>query len=221
MAVLAIDSSTPDLIVGLVNEVNNETLSERIIENCRDQNALLVPTTIELLEKSALAFSDISAIVVGIGPGPFTGLRVGMATAAAFGDALGIAVHGVCSLDAMAAQSTESAILVASDARRKEIYYATYRNGQRTSGPDVIKPEEVQPIHDVDLVSIPEQIHSRLSDDLRSRKHSQFKPLPKFLVACADLSATAQPLEPLYLRRPDAKEPPKKPLSAAIVRKEH
>ena len=54
------------------------------------------------LRRGRVALADLDAVVTGVGPGPFTGLRVGMVTAAALGDALGIPVHGVCSLDAIA-----------------------------------------------------------------------------------------------------------------------
>ena len=78
--------------------------------------------------------NDLDAVVVGCGPGPFTGLRVGMATAAAYGQALGIAVHGVCSLDAIGID-TAGEVLVVTDARRREVYWARYRDGVRVEGP--------------------------------------------------------------------------------------
>ena len=88
---------------------------------------------------------DLDAIAVGNGPGPFTGLRVGLVTAVTMGHALGIPVHGVCSLDVLAVQARrpEGELLVATDARRKEVYVASYAEGRRVSGPDVVKPADV------------------------------------------------------------------------------
>ena len=81
--------------------------------------------------------------MVGCGPGPFTGLRVGMATAAAYGHALGIPVYGVCSLDAIGSNRTAGDVLVVTDARRREVYWARYRDGLRIEGPAVDAPADV------------------------------------------------------------------------------
>ena len=86
--------------------------------------------------------ADLDAVVVGCGPGPFTGLRVGMATAAAYGHALGIPVYGVCSLDAIGVD-TAGDVLVVTDARRREVYWARYRDGVRVDGPAVNAPADV------------------------------------------------------------------------------
>ncbi len=90
------------------------------------------------------AMADLNAVVVGCGPGPFTGLRVGMATAAAYGHALGIPVYGVCSLDAIGGQTTGETLVV-TDARRREVYWARYRDGVRIDGPAVSAPADVDP----------------------------------------------------------------------------
>ena len=88
--------------------------------------------------------ADLDAVVVGCGPGPFTGLRAGMATAAAYGHALDIPVHGVCSLDAIGVRTTGDTLVV-TDARRREVYWARYRDGVRTDGPAVNAPADVDP----------------------------------------------------------------------------
>ena len=104
---------------------------------------LLTPHILAALEEADRTFADVDAIVCGIGPGPFTGLRAGMATAAALGQAPGKPVYPVCTLDAIAADS-EGPLLVASDARRKEIYWAAYNaDGKRVAGPSVDKPADV------------------------------------------------------------------------------
>ena len=219
MLVLALDTSTPDLIVGVVDSDTGATRAETIIEDTRAHNEQLTPTVQKTLLDANLSFSDIDAIVVGCGPGPFTGLRVGMVSGAAFGDALGIPVYGVCSLDAIAHNIGAHNIphaLVATDARRREIYWATYRSGARELGPDVIAPASLQIDGAVDTISIPTHLVEKLPVELQSVTRHSGKPAPASLVAVADFSVEPQLLVPLYLRRPDAKEPKPKPKSAAI-----
>lgn len=219
MLVLAIDTSTPDLIVGIVDSETGATRSQRIIEDTREHNEQLTPLVQAALIDATLTFADLGAVVVGCGPGPFTGLRVGMVSGAAFADALGIPVHGVCSLDAIAQGidfRTTPTALVATDARRREIYWATYAGGTRTSGPEVIAPGQLELDGDIDVISIPAHLGEQLPEVLHSVDKLSLKPFPAHLVAVADLQATPEPLVPMYLRRPDAKEPKPKPKSAAI-----
>lgn len=215
MLVLAIDTATPDLVVGLVDGESSTTLAQQIRRDTRRHNELLTPTVQEVLAAAGKSFADLSAVVVGCGPGPFTGLRVGMATAAAFGDALDIPVHGVCSLDAIARQLESETALVATDARRREVYWASYRAGVRTAGPAVQTPATLEPPHEVAVVSVPAALAEQLVQ-LRDVEKRDLGPTAASLVTLADLSATPEPLEPLYLRRPDAKEPREKPRSPAI-----
>ncbi len=219
MLVLAIDTSTPDLIVGIVDSETGLTKAQRIIEGTRAHNEQLTPMVQETLTQADVAFPDIGAVVVGCGPGPFTGLRVGMVSAAAFADALGIPVHGVCSLDAIAKGvdfEKHPRALIATDARRREIYWAAYSAGHRVAGPDVIAPGELALEEGVDVISIPEQLAEKLPAGLAGVDKLSLKPNPEHLVAVADLTTEPAPLVPLYLRRPDAKEPKPKPKSAAI-----
>lgn len=214
MLVLSIDTATTDLVTGVV-DTESGAVSERIITDTRAHNEQLIPTIQCLLEEKGMGFADLDAIVVGCGPGPFTGLRVGMATASALGDALGIPVHGVCSHDAIAAEyGADKRILVATDARRKEIYWATYAEGARVEGPGVVKPGEIAV--EVEAVVIPDNLVGKLPEALQALPHVVANPRPAGLVAVADLSATPAPLTPLYLRRPDAVPPKPKPRSAAL-----
>lgn len=243
MIVLAIDTATTDLVAGLVEVRDGHTqpeqpsttpsprdmtvLAERILAT-RSHNELLVPTVTELLAEAGLEFSDLGTVVVGCGPGPFTGLRVGMATASAFGQALGIPVHGVCTHDAVAAliaadePDTSVSSLVVTDARRREVYWAHYRGAERVAGPDVVAPAALS-ISDsaddnaVDVLSVPENLREQVaSAGIEAGAVTYVAPRPAGLVAVADLSAAPEPLVPLYLRRPDAKEPASKPKSPAI-----
>ncbi|WP_069163677.1 tRNA (adenosine(37)-N6)-threonylcarbamoyltransferase complex dimerization subunit type 1 TsaB [Nocardia altamirensis] len=232
MLVLSVDTATPAVTAGLVEleqaapdaatvvgdgmpvgrngTVQTRTVASRVRVDPRAHAEVLTPQILECLTEAGRSRADIAAIVVGIGPGPFTGLRVGMATAAAFGDALGLPVYGVCSLDAIAADAAtdltpDSELLVVTDARRREVYWARYRAGVRVAGPDVTKPG------DVDM--------AQATAIAGSASHVDFFDLPVLpvetpspaglvRVAAAELLARTvpEPLVPLYLRRPDAVE---------------
>jgi tRNA threonylcarbamoyl adenosine modification protein YeaZ len=160
--------------------------------------------------EAGVRLAGLDAVVVGTGPGPFTGLRVGMVTAAALGDALGIPVHGVCSLDGIA-QAVVSAgpltgnLLVATDARRREVYWAAYEaEGARLTGPTVEKPEAVaERIGGLHVVAAA----GTMVEGFGLPVLAPATPTPLGLVAAAALHTVPGPLEPLYLRRPDAVPP--------------
>ena len=143
--ILAIDTATPAVTAGIVRLEGVEVLAERVTVDARAHAEQLTPNVIAALADAGLTVNDLGAVVVGCGPGPFTGLRVGMATAAAYGHALGIPVHGVCSLDAIGIESaaTTAEVLVVTDARRREVYWARYRDGVRIDGPAVDAPADV------------------------------------------------------------------------------
>jgi len=197
--ILAIDTATPAVTAGIVKLDGVEVLAERVTVDARAHAEQLTPNVLAALADAGLTVNDLGAVVVGCGPGPFTGLRVGMATAAAYGHALGIPVHGVCSLDAIGVD-TSGDVLVVTDARRREVYWARYRDGVRVDGPAVDAPADVKA--DADAVAgSPE--HAAMFDLPRLAAVS---PTSAGLVrAVADLTAEPAPLVPLYLRRPDAK----------------
>jgi tRNA threonylcarbamoyl adenosine modification protein YeaZ len=143
--VLALDTATPASTAALV-EVTPDGLSgiaERRTVDPRAHGERLAPEIAAVLADAGLRPRDLTAIVAGLGPGPFTGLRVGLATAASMGHALGIPTYGVCSLDGLGRAAGPGRVLIATDARRREVYFATYADGERTSGPEVAKPADV------------------------------------------------------------------------------
>jgi tRNA threonylcarbamoyl adenosine modification protein YeaZ len=201
MIVLALDTATPAVTAGLVRRDGNvQPIGERVTVDARGHAETLTPNIVDVLTNSGLSPADLDAVVVGCGPGPFTGLRVGMATAAAFGHALGIPVHGVCSLDAIGV-GTRGEVLVVTDARRREVYWARYRDGARSEGPAVDSPSEVP--------------HDGVQAVAGSPDHAAMFPLPRLddthptpvglVRAVTDWASEPAPLVPLYLRRPDAK----------------
>ena len=199
MILLAIDTATPAVTAGVVRG-DGDVLAERVTVDARGHAESLTPNVLAALAEAGLTMADIDAAVVGCGPGPFTGLRVGMATAAALGHALDIPVHGVCSLDVIGGM-TAGSVLVVTDARRREVYWARYHDGRRVDGPDVAAPADVA-VGDAQAVA-GSPAHADLFD---LRRLDAAFPTPAGLVhAVADWSAEPTPLVPLYLRRPDAK----------------
>ncbi len=97
----------------------------------------------EVMANAGITASEVTAVAIGRGPAPYTGLRVGMAAGASFAMALGIPLHSIMNLDAVALSHGQAKILVSSDAKRKELFVATYDQGKRVFGPAVLKPEEL------------------------------------------------------------------------------
>jgi tRNA threonylcarbamoyl adenosine modification protein YeaZ len=198
--ILALDTATPAVMAGIVRRDDLTVLAERVTVDARAHAERLTPNVLAALADAALTMADLDAVVVGCGPGPFTGLRAGMATAAAYGHALGIPVHGVCSLDAIGVHTTGDTLVV-TDARRREVYWARYRDGVRTDGPGVSGPADVDPGPARSVAGSPE--HAALFD---LPCCEPVYPTPVGLVAAvSDWSDDPAPLVALYLRRPDAK----------------
>ena len=168
--VLAIDTSTSRTSVAVIEE------GTVLFSGFRDGATAHGPSLPALVQE-ALASNDVDEVIVGMGPGPFTGLRVGIAFAQSFALAREIPVRGVCSLDAIAAQIDEKDFIITVDARRKEVYWARYTDGVRVGEPAVNFPD--------DVTGAP--IHADLFPDMQ---------------ALVELPGNIT--EPIYLRRPDA-----------------
>jgi tRNA threonylcarbamoyladenosine biosynthesis protein TsaB len=224
---LVLDTSSAAVTAGLVElRAGADPLvrAERVTVNARAHGELLTPSLQACLAEAGVSIADLSAVVAGLGPGPFTGLRVGLMTAAALADATGLPSYGVCSLDAIAAAyADQDDLLVAGDARRKEVYWARYRRGVRTGEPAVSKPAELA----AEWSGGPAPGSSAMAG-AGARLYAGVLSLPLLnedyptvagLAACAAervLSrAPGEVLIPLYLRRPDAVEPgARKPVTA-------
>ncbi|CAN5683389.1 tRNA (adenosine(37)-N6)-threonylcarbamoyltransferase complex dimerization subunit type 1 TsaB [soil metagenome] len=202
--VLAIDTATPAVTAGIVRVADSDgvavVLAERVTVDARAHAECLTPNVLAALADCGLTMTDLDGVVVGCGPGPFTGLRVGMATAAAYGHALGVPVHGVCSLDAIGRQ-LPGEVLVVTDARRREVYWARYRDGIRVDGPAVDTATDV-PVGTVQAVA-GSPAHAALFD--LPRLDVTYPTSTGLVAAVADWDVDPEPLVPLYLRRPDAK----------------
>jgi tRNA threonylcarbamoyl adenosine modification protein YeaZ len=185
--VLVLDTSTPAITAGLVRD--GDLVTEVVAVDGRRHGELLAVGLRDVLQHG-----DPDAVVVGVGPGPFTGLRVGIVTAAAFADARGLPVRGVCSLDGLADVHTA----VVTDARRKEVYWAVYDgSGARVDGPHVTTPAEARARITVPrVVGDGAQLYGFATEDL---------PRYPSVLRLARVQQSL-PLTPLYLRRPDAQE---------------
>ena len=135
MLVVGFDTATPAVSVAVHD--GERVVAEASAADGRRHGELLMPMIAQVLADAGASRADLTGVAVGVGPGPYTGLRVGVVTARVLGAVLGIPVHGVCSLDVIAADSPRGReFLVATDARRKEVYWARYdAAGGRLEGP--------------------------------------------------------------------------------------
>ena len=207
---LAFDTSSAAVTVALADPVSGATVASSSTVDALRHGELLAPAIAEALATAGCSPRDLTKIAVGVGPGPFTGLRVGLVTARTMADVLGIEVAGVCSLDVLARQSSlQLPVAVATDARRKEIYWALYDgpaadgSRRRLEGPAVDKPAEVAhviaglPVIGRGAVLYGEVLGLEPSDVIEY-------PSAEVLalgVATGTLQVVAP--DPLYLRRPD------------------
>ena len=200
---LAFDTATSHVTVALHD--GHDVVAEYSASESMRHGEMLAPGIAEVLARAGAISQDVTAVAVGVGPGPFTGLRVGLVTARTMAMALDIPVYGVCSLDVIAAEAADAGLddfLVATDARRKEVYVASYADGERVSGPDVVRPADVATeglVVGRGAVLYPEAF-----------PHAAGPEHPSASVLCDVVVRERFPLldpEPLYLRRPDTMEP--------------
>ncbi|MDN4480874.1 tRNA (adenosine(37)-N6)-threonylcarbamoyltransferase complex dimerization subunit type 1 TsaB [Demequina muriae] len=193
--ILALDTSAA-VAVSVVD--GDRVVASRSEFAPRGHAELLTSLIRDAMAEAGVTGADLESIVVGTGPAPFTGLRVGLVTARTLAFAWGVPAHGVCSLDALGAEHGD--VTVIADARRKEVYWARYRDGRRMEGPEVGSPESVSAPGIVvgrGALLYPDAFPHAVGGD----------PDPAWLarVARERLASgeTDLPLEPMYLRRPD------------------
>jgi tRNA threonylcarbamoyl adenosine modification protein YeaZ len=204
--VLAFDTSSSAVSVDLVEVPDLRLVARAQWTGPHGHSEHLAPTIAACLEQAGRTVRDVEAVVVGTGPGPFTGLRVGLVSAAAMTEALDIPAYGVCSLDGLAPE--EGAVLVATDARRKEVYWATYRDGLRRTGPDVSYPGDVDPGDAGAMTGAGARLYAdQLGLPLLDGDHPSPARLVRVALDRIRDGADSDPLTPLYLRRPDAVVP--------------
>ena len=203
---LTLDSATPLVTVALHD--GSDVVAELVADRPMKHGEQLAPLISSALSSAGLVRQDLTAIGVGVGPGPFTGLRVGLVTARTLGYVLEIPVYGVCSLDVLAIEAVDtgavsSDFLVATDARRKEVYLASYSAaGERLDGPSVLRPADAAstlPVVGEGAVLYPSDF---------PHPAGPTRPSAGWLArVISEERAELLDPEPLYLRRPDAEQP--------------
>ncbi len=215
MLLLAFDTATPHVTVALHD--GSQVLADSSEVDPRRHGELLAPGIAAVLEEAGVDRRDLTDVAVGVGPGPFTGLRVGLVTARTLAAVLDVQLHGVCSLDVVAGQAARQGVqqpfAVATDARRKEVYWARYADGDRVQGPAVARPAAL-----AQLLSAGEGVVGRGAQLYAEVLPVVDGPLDPDAAVLAELvlagSVELLAAEPLYLRRPDAAEPGlRKPVS--------
>jgi tRNA threonylcarbamoyladenosine biosynthesis protein TsaB len=213
---LAFDTATPTVSVALRD--GETVLASRTREGAMRHAELLAPGIAEVLSDAGVDRRDLTDVAVGVGPGPYTGLRVGVVTARTLAAALGVRLHGVCTLDVLDAQARHAGqdgpVVVTTDARRKEIYWARYdAAGHRVTGPAVDRPADVAAQLPAGAAVVGRG--ARLYPDLFPAVGGPVDPDAAVLADLAVRGAVPElAAEPLYLRRPDVREPgPRKRVS--------
>ncbi|WP_084349266.1 tRNA (adenosine(37)-N6)-threonylcarbamoyltransferase complex dimerization subunit type 1 TsaB [Janibacter limosus] len=225
MRVLAMDTATSAITVAVHD--GQAVLATRSTIDARRHTELLAPLILEVLAAARTTPEEITHVAVGTGPGPFTGLRVGLVTAQTFAHARGIAVHGVCSLDALAAAAArlghEGDLLVATDARRKEVYWARYRctagEFEALDEPTVTRPADLpDEVRALPTVGRGPDLYPDLLPHALAPGGTDLLDVDAGVlagIAAARIAAGEDmPIEPLYLRRPDAVASAPKPKSS-------
>ena len=240
MLVLAFDTATPAVTVALHD--GTHVLAETTTVDARRHGELLASSIDAVLAEAGAGRLDVTAVAAGTGPGPYTGLRVGLVTARVLGSALGVPVYGVCTLDVIAADVARTGtaagqeFVVATDARRREVYWARYdAAGRRLDGPAVGFPADVA---EAVAKTVTEAAAGRAPDSPGSPDTPGSPDSPHVLTAgagallypgvlgppiapsypaagalagiAAQRLAAGEPgsgAEPIYLRRPDARVP--------------
>ena len=217
MLLLALDTATPAVTVALHD--GRRLLAEATEHDPRRHGELLAPGIAAVLTQAGADRRDLTDVAVGTGPGPFTGLRVGLVTAHALALARGLRLHGVCTLDALAALALAdgtpglaAGFVVATDARRREVYWAAYDSTPRSTGAQRIDGPHVNRAADVRRAGRPVVGRgAELYPDALGPVHGPLDPsaaaLATLVVEGLAQGSTFDDLAPRYLRQPDVMEP--------------
>jgi tRNA threonylcarbamoyl adenosine modification protein YeaZ len=208
---LAFDTATPAVTAALHD--GQRMLAESVRVDARRHGELLLPAIDTVLGEAGVTLADVTDVVVGVGPGPYTGLRVGLVTAAAFGDALGVPVRGLCTLDGLAYAAGQRGLagpfVVATDARRKEVYWARYEDPLSRAGePAVDRPAGIAAaVAGLPAVGAGAALYPEVFTDVRPPAEQSAAALAALAVELLATGGDFLPPRPLYLRRPDAQVP--------------
>ncbi|MEV0592073.1 tRNA (adenosine(37)-N6)-threonylcarbamoyltransferase complex dimerization subunit type 1 TsaB [Nonomuraea cavernae] len=206
MLVLAFDTATPAVTAALHD--GRQVLAESTTIDARRHGELLAPTIEIVLREAGASLGDVTAIVAGSGPGPYTGLRVGLMTAQGLAVTAGVPAYGVCTLDAVAYGSgLTGPFLVATDARRKEVFWARYSDLRtRADGPFVDRPADV-PVAGLPVVGAGADLYPDVLGGSSGPTYPYAGALAALAAERIEAGVPLDPPRPIYLRRPDAVAP--------------
>ncbi|MBP1302495.1 tRNA (adenosine(37)-N6)-threonylcarbamoyltransferase complex dimerization subunit type 1 TsaB [Curtobacterium sp. 1310] len=197
---LAIDTSA-GTSVAVVDPASGRVLAERSTDDSRRHAEVIGPFLAEVLAETGVTGADVTGVVAGTGPGPFTGLRVGIAAARTFAAARGVPLLPLVSHDAIAADRQRHPVVVLTDARRREVYWSAHdETGTRVAGPGLAKPADLD---EAIRASRPEAVDW-------PRETVTTVPAGRLGSLAADRLASGAPFAddtPLYLRDPDVTVP--------------
>jgi len=213
MLILALDTSMAACSVCVYDTDKSLVIGAKQQFIDRGQAEALAPMVQDTMKMAGVGFADLDRIAVTMGPGTFTGVRIGLAMARGLGLSLSIPIIGINSLAAIAANETSNTlpIVVAVDARAGEIYFASFdQAGLEVTAPAIVPLAEVQrfmPTHSAAILGTgAELLLQKLGNDRHVRSDADDLPIAKnFVRLAATMPAPALPPEPLYLRAPDVK----------------
>ncbi|MEV7417124.1 tRNA (adenosine(37)-N6)-threonylcarbamoyltransferase complex dimerization subunit type 1 TsaB [Streptomyces sp. NPDC089919] len=211
MLLLAVDTATPAVTVALHD--GQSVVAESNQVDARRHGELLLPSVDKVLAEAGRTLDAVTGVVVGVGPGPYTGLRVGLVTATTFASVLGVPVHGLCTLDGLAYAAglagLEGPFTVATDARRKEVYWARYADPRtRLTEPSVDRPADIaDEVAALPAVGAGALLYPEVFGDPRGPEHQSAAALAALAAEKLAAGTDFLPPQPLYLRRPDAQVP--------------
>lgn len=207
MLLLGLDTATPATTVAVYDGA--QVVAERTTVDARRHAELLGAAIHDVLGDAGVTAGDLTGVAVGVGPGPYTGLRVGVATAASLADALGVPVHGVCSLDVLAAAAGPGApVTVVTDARRREVFWASYdANGMRIAGPAVGRPSDAAAMVTGRAIGPGAVMYAAAFGDVAGPEQMSAGVLCGLVAQRLPANGELLAARPIYLRRPDIAEP--------------
>ena len=192
---LALDTANDSISVALLEGKNILAHEFRIME--RGQGEALVPMIQSVLKESSFNIQKLNRIAVSVGPGSFTGVRIGLSTARGIGLALGIPVYGVTSFQAAACQLIDP-VLVVLDTKRGDFYTQLFKNGKEA------EPPVIRTIQQINSLTVPALVGTG-AKNLTDQTEKEIYPCslePATAVGLCSLQKTCSP-EPLYLRDAD------------------
>ena len=227
MLVLSIDTSSPVLTVAIGDEA--VIVDEVTLWLPRGHMAKLIPVIDGLLTSFGYTIDDVTHVVIGSGPGSYTGLRIGMVIARTLAQMLNVPILGIPSLDAIAYRNRETSGIICPiiDAKRAEVYAAFYRPNddtvERFSGFHAIKPDELAELIQIEgyerivFAGDAVKLYREVIEGILQER-AEFAPEEAWWPTASDLIALAKPrlrsgdfdelyqLSPIYVRLSQAEE---------------